>query len=217
MPTLCSLLVHAEDKKGSPLTEQEVLSIRDKSVCIMMDAADAAKMEASRGYRDIDPDNCWFDWLVLRKSMGKDDGLAPTPAFKQVDSKDPKYQRTVQSAQRSLDTFRKFMKQDAVDCLFKVYIKKKSFGGYLWLDQPKEEQSVFSGRIFEVPPSWKGYSAGQRLESPAREIQDWMVLDNGTLHGGFSLRYMREGMPEEKRAGYDAFLGVKEYAPLPSK
>lgn len=70
MPSLSALLVNAEGNKGAPLTEQEVLAIRDKSVCVMMPLDQAVKMDESRGYCDINPENCWDEWLMLRQSMG---------------------------------------------------------------------------------------------------------------------------------------------------
>ena len=57
IPSLSAVLVAAEDKKGAPLTESEVIQIRDKSPCIMMEREDAAKLVESRGYRDVDPEN----------------------------------------------------------------------------------------------------------------------------------------------------------------
>ena len=69
MPSLASLLVHFEKKKGSPLTESEVLDIRDNGVCVMVPERVAGKMEEQRGYRDVDPENCWSDWNALKTEM----------------------------------------------------------------------------------------------------------------------------------------------------
>jgi hypothetical protein len=38
--------------------------------------------------------------------------------------------------------------------------------------------------------------------------------ENGLLRGGFSLRYQRARLPEEKRAWFDEYVGVKRYASL---
>jgi hypothetical protein len=58
IPALGTLLIHAEDLKGEPLSYGEVIRIRDKAACIMMRTEDARKLDESRGYRDIDPENC---------------------------------------------------------------------------------------------------------------------------------------------------------------
>lgn len=69
MPTLANMLAHAEKLKGSPLTETEVIRIRDNAPCIMMKASDADKLIETRGFRDVNPENCWADWHRLRVEM----------------------------------------------------------------------------------------------------------------------------------------------------
>lgn len=69
MPPLATLLAHAEELKGAPLTETDVVRIRDKSVCMMMERKDAEALIPSRGFRDVEPENCWADWHRLRVEM----------------------------------------------------------------------------------------------------------------------------------------------------
>lgn len=65
IPSLAALLLRAEELKGSPLSEAEVLRIRDgANVTVIPDAGET--LEKSRGYRDIDPTNCWEEWQTLR-------------------------------------------------------------------------------------------------------------------------------------------------------
>jgi hypothetical protein len=66
VPALVAVLLNKEKEKGSPLTEAEVLEIRDNAVCIMMPISVVAKMEESRGYPDIDPEHAWEHWLEAR-------------------------------------------------------------------------------------------------------------------------------------------------------
>jgi hypothetical protein len=67
IPPLAATLANREREKGSPLTEAEVLSIRDKSVAMMMRQSHAEQMAQKRGYRDIDPRNCWVEWQRMRQ------------------------------------------------------------------------------------------------------------------------------------------------------
>ena len=62
VPPLAAILASTEQKKGSPLNPAEVMALRDKATCIMMTTADAEKMDGSRGYRDVNPQNVWADW-----------------------------------------------------------------------------------------------------------------------------------------------------------
>jgi hypothetical protein len=66
IPPLAMVLGGAEREKGRPLSEREVLTIRDRSIAVMLRPEAAAEMAASRGYRDIDPEDCWADWHRLR-------------------------------------------------------------------------------------------------------------------------------------------------------
>jgi hypothetical protein len=71
IPALAPLLVRAEDAKGSPLTEAEVLRIRDNAICVAMPVDVAAAVEAKRGYRDLNPKDCWVEWQRLRPELGR--------------------------------------------------------------------------------------------------------------------------------------------------
>lgn len=69
IPALVTLLVRAERLKGGPLTEQEVLSIRDTSACMMLRVEHAQALVDRRGYDDLDPEHAWEDWQVVRAQM----------------------------------------------------------------------------------------------------------------------------------------------------
>lgn len=69
MPPLAKLLAHAEKLKGARLTKTEVERVRDHASCIMMQPGDASEMTTSRGYRDVEPENCWADWHRLRVEL----------------------------------------------------------------------------------------------------------------------------------------------------
>lgn len=62
MPALIVLLENARTKKGSPLTKEEVLAIRDNGVCLMMKTSQAIQLDNRRGYSDLDPEKCWEQW-----------------------------------------------------------------------------------------------------------------------------------------------------------
>ena len=71
-PALVAILLNAEQAKGSPLTEAEVVAIRDSAQCIAMPASVAAEVEAQRGYPDIDPEAAWIEWQRVRTELGQD-------------------------------------------------------------------------------------------------------------------------------------------------
>ncbi|RZF80187.1 hypothetical protein EXT46_12875 [Pseudoalteromonas sp. CO325X] len=69
IPALVAVLLNAETKKGAPLTEQEVLGIRDSSQCMAMPLDVAVELAEERGYADIDPENAWDEWQSVRLEL----------------------------------------------------------------------------------------------------------------------------------------------------
>ena len=72
-PSLVAILLHAEREKGSPLTEVEVLDIRDNAPCIAVPRDILPRMIEHRGYEDIDPERCWEQWQEARIALTSDD------------------------------------------------------------------------------------------------------------------------------------------------
>ena len=69
VPALVAVLLNKEKEKGAPLTEDEVMSIRDGAACIAMPASAKRGVEEARGYVDIDPEHAWVAWLEARKQF----------------------------------------------------------------------------------------------------------------------------------------------------
>jgi len=69
IPPLVALLLRAEELKGSAISEKEVLKIRDASQTMAVPLSVAKSMEEERGYADIDAENCWSEWNIIRKEL----------------------------------------------------------------------------------------------------------------------------------------------------
>jgi hypothetical protein len=66
-PALHALLAALEDKRGRPLTRDEVEATRDHGACIAMEPRDAQTLERERGYCDLDPELAWEQWMLVRR------------------------------------------------------------------------------------------------------------------------------------------------------
>ena len=73
VPSLVATLLNRERAKGSPLTEDEVMQIRNTCTSIAVRSDVARKMDEQRGYKDIDPENCWEQWQQARKELAEDE------------------------------------------------------------------------------------------------------------------------------------------------
>lgn len=69
IPSLVSRLIRAEQDKGEPLEEHEVIQVRDSATVIRVPLAARNYVWKKRGYRDIDPENVWEDWLAYRNDQ----------------------------------------------------------------------------------------------------------------------------------------------------
>jgi uncharacterized protein YegJ (DUF2314 family) len=215
MPTLSAVLLSAEDKKGEPLTYDEVIRIRDDAPCIMMRVDHMRQLAESRGYRDIDPENCWHDWQKLRRELGRKPDLDPGPKFNQIRSSDPDYQQTIKDAQNSLDQFRAMLPADGsprMEALVKSEIIDGGKRAFMWLANTRMNRSNFVAEFFEVPATFIDHAVGDQLEISPEAVLDWMVNDGGVLHGGYSIRYQRSRLPEDEHPTFDDHIGVTKYA-----
>lgn len=78
IPSLGETLQLAQQQKGSPLTEEEIVEIRDSAPCITMEREDAIKGTEGRGFIDVDPENCWTDW---HRYLADKTGTGPMVVF----------------------------------------------------------------------------------------------------------------------------------------
>ena len=220
IPALGAILIHAEDRKGSPLTEAQAIAIRDRAAVIMLEAQDARKMEESRGYRDVDPENLWQDWQKLRDELGRKPSIGAGPRFNFVKGDDPELQWATVAARATLDAFRELIRAAKVTgalSMFKTRLTDGQNAAFMWLCDATEAGTGFQGRLFEVPANWTTHKVDDSVTVSEIDILDWMVNADGHLHGGFSIRVMRERKPASERKQYDEYIGVRTYAPLPNQ
>jgi uncharacterized protein YegJ (DUF2314 family) len=214
MPALSALLLGAEDRKGEPLSFDEVIEARDAANCIMMELPDARKMEERRG-RDLDPENLWHEWQQLRRELGRKPDLDPGPMINQVRSADPEYQQTIRDAHATLAQFREMLPADGspgLGAMVKTEIREGDNKAFMWLSNACTSGNNFIGTFFEISDAFKCHEVGDDVEIAEADLLDWMVNNKGVLHGGFSIRYYRSTLPAEEREEYDEYIGVVEYA-----
>jgi hypothetical protein len=67
---LALLLASRERQKGAPLTEAEVLAVRDHAACTQMTRSQAVKfyaaLDAQTPIPRLDPDRIWEEWQEIR-------------------------------------------------------------------------------------------------------------------------------------------------------
>jgi uncharacterized protein YegJ (DUF2314 family) len=209
IPMLGAILLAAEDKKGAPLTEAEVLSVRDSAACMMMTPEHAAALAATRG-NDLDPENVWFDFQALRRALGRKPDIDAGARVAVFANDDAEMKEAVRRARDSADELRRWIDSGA-EPLVKTLIVQEKSRTFTWLADARVAEGGFSGVVFEVPPGLV-LRKGERLEVPAQQLADWMCNVDGTMHGAFSLRVHRARLSEDKRAEFDEHIGALRWA-----
>jgi len=216
MPALSNILIAAEDKKGSPLTIEEATDIRDKAPAIMLPLSAKISMDESRGFRDVDPENLWFDWQMIRRDMGRKPDIDPGIRNNFVSNNNPIYQATIKQAQSTLEVFEGLIHElPETTHMIKTLVTDGDASSNLWMNDVIVTDEGFEATPFEVPNSFQTVKPGQIIKVEHSDVLDWMINDEGTAHGGFSIRFFREQKPENEHADYDGFIGVSQYAPIP--
>ena len=214
IPSLIALLVHAEDSKGDPLTHAEVLSIRDHANVMMMEKMHAQALDESRGYDDIDPENCWYDWQMCRRKMGRQPDLDPGARISMSNTDDESMQQAFAQAQQSLPDFRQLIDSSTAG-EFRPLVKTRfvlaSGNMFVWLLVRESNSEGFLAELFEVPPAMADHEIGDTFKVANDAVVDWMINHNGRLHGGYTIRAHRATLDAREQAKLDEHLGVRHY------
>lgn len=214
IPALIALLVHAEDSKGEPLSHAEVLNIRDYANVMMMEKTHADALDESRGYDDIDPENCWYDWQMCRRKMGRQPDLDPGARVSMSNTDDESMQLAFAQAQLSLPQFRQLIYSNGAKefhPLVKTRFALADGNIYVWLLVLESNTEGFLAELFELPPALADYEIGDTFKITDDAVADWMVNHKGQLHGGYTIRAHRATLDVLEQEKLDKHLGVRCY------
>jgi uncharacterized protein YegJ (DUF2314 family) len=214
IPALIALLVHAEDSKGEPLTHTEVLNIRDYANVMMMEKPHADALDESRGYDDIDPENCWYDWQMCRRKMGRQPDLDAGARISMSNTDDADMQQAFAQAQLSLPQFRQLIYSNTAreyHPLVKTTFTLADGNIFVWLLVVETNTEGFLAELFELPPALAGYEIGDTFKITNDAVVDWMINHDGKLHGGYTIRAHRVTLGAKEQAKLDEHLGVSHY------
>jgi hypothetical protein len=70
VPALLTMVLMEENKKGSPLTQEEVERVRDTGICMMVSLSHY-RMHAEMSGRDLDPENVWEEFQEYKEWASK--------------------------------------------------------------------------------------------------------------------------------------------------
>ncbi len=79
---------------------------------------------------------------------------------------------------------------------------------HIWLTDPSfDTDGNVSGIVGNEPIDVTNIVIDQRIEITSDNVSDWMIVENGRLIGGYTIRAIREGIPESGLKKFDMGLG----------
>ena len=149
------------------------------------------------------------------------------PLFVAVPNQEQDLRDAYAKAAETMSEFRRFVEMPGAHfCSVKLKFRDPNLSeklgedrfAFIWLTATyyHEEENLYSAEFFEVPEEFQQWhQVGQRLAFEAEDVFDWMVNDDGLVHGGFTLRAIKKHLSDADREAHDEYLGVREWAPIP--
>ena len=168
--------------------------------------------------------------LELTKSDDKSRFTAPEsePIFVAVPNKEKDLHDAYSKASETMVEFKKHVTTPGTHiCSVKLKFRDPKLSeelgedrfAFIWLTATHfhDEDNLYAVEFFEVPKEFhEWHQVGQRLAIEAEDVFDWMVNYDGYVYGGFTLRAVKKHLSEADKAAHDEYLGVNEWAPIPS-
>lgn len=80
---------------------------------------------------------------------------------------------------------------------------------HIWLtDVTFDETDNFFGKIGNEPLSVKNVKIDQQVGIPFEKVSDWMIIEDGRLIGGYTIRAIRETMTDKEKKSFDKNTGM---------
>ena len=91
----------------------------------------------------------------------------------------------------------------------KAKIEDGSKVEHIWLtDVSVDDSGNFFGKIGNEPLNLTNVKLGQKVGIPSANVSDWMIVENGKLIGGYTIRALRNQMTENERKAFDLSMGL---------
>lgn len=91
----------------------------------------------------------------------------------------------------------------------KVHIIDGDNGEHIWLTEPHfDDEGNLFGTVRNEPVNVTTVKLNQKIGINRNLISDWMTIENGRLIGGYTIRAIRDGVPESEKAAFDNSIGL---------
>lgn len=134
------------------------------------------------------------------------------PGIVTIADDDERMNNAMEKARLTLEYFREsllFPRPEQSYFSVKVRIEDHGKQEYIWLTSPNfDEEGNLFGIVGNKPQFVNTVKDGQEIGIEAGRIADWMILEEGRLIGGYTIRAIRDGLPENEVAAFDKSTGL---------
>ncbi|MFZ4929790.1 DUF2314 domain-containing protein [Chryseobacterium sp. Mn2064] len=107
------------------------------------------------------------------------------------------YEYNLYKAENTLWYFNNLIKSSCKDY---TAVKFMDSNVYVWLENVKIEGDYYIGELAEN---------GNTQKVPINDAIDWVIIENGRLIGGYTIRHYRNTLDDEAKMNFDIDFGVK--------
>jgi uncharacterized protein YegJ (DUF2314 family) len=143
-------------------------------------------------------------FIVMVTGCGK---KHPADKVIYVADDDPRMNAAMEKARSSVNTFITALrspKSSQSGFSVKMAITDGKNTEHMWLSSVNYDGKSFHGAIDNEPDAVKTVKIGQQMSVEALKISDWMFVENGKLVGGYTIRVLRDTVPANERADFEA-------------
>lgn len=128
---------------------------------------------------------------------------------------------TERAIEKGIDKAKKSLQKDFLDVFeskddknynYSIKMAFRSFTEeeHIWLDNIRYDNSnTLIGFLANEPKKLTHIKAGDQLKIVFEDIVDWMYLRDDVLHGGYTIKAVRENMTSAQKAAFDEKSGFK--------
>lgn len=143
-------------------------------------------------------------WYALFRGQQQSDRRHSFNVYK-VENEDVEMNEAIRQAKESIELFiveLKAARGPADKFELKVKFEEEGQNEHLWLKGLSYDNGFFRGVIANEPVVLKEYSYGQEVMVSYENVTDWMIIDNGLMRGGFTIKALLKKMTEEERKSF---------------
>ena len=129
-----------------------------------------------------------------------------------VASEDERMKWGIEKANHTLHHFEKCLSAPAPNQQYfsiKIRLEDQGKVEHLWLSEPSfDEEGNLFGVVSNEPIDVKTVKFNQKIGIDRGKVSDWMIIENGRLIGGYTIRAIRDGLSGDALKQFDMSLGL---------